>query len=400
MTLPVQIARRERLVTRDAAFILAATFCYMACFMVTGPVVVGFTMSLGATVALAGVVSGVTSLCSLVCRPVAGNVTDRVGKRRLAMASALLMLVSSAGHIVAASPIQLVVFRVIGGVGYSLCSVCMSTWFAQTLPQNRVGAAMSLFGMMNALGVAVGPALGISLFQSVGYRAVFVCSTVLAACSIACMGMVHDPGRPVRKEKVQGQQDAPRTGIKLLSIEALPAAVMIILFAVPYFATQSYLVNYVADRALPVAEEWFFTIYAAVLLAMRIVLRDVFDRVSFRVFTLCSSASMLASLVLLWCMHGNLAMVAAAVCMAGGYGIMCSVCQSTAVKLAGPGKTGLANSTYYMGFDIGMFLGPAVGGVVYGAVAPVWFYPALAVCVPLALAVLAAAHCVQRAGAD
>ncbi|WP_219722308.1 MFS transporter [Enorma phocaeensis] len=396
----MQIARRERLVTRDAAFILAATFCYMACFMVTGPVVVGFTMSLGATVALAGVVSGVTSLCSLVCRPVAGNVTDRVGKRRLAMASALLMLVSSAGHIVAASPIQLVVFRVIGGVGYSLCSVCMSTWFAQTLPQNRVGAAMSLFGMMNALGVAVGPALGISLFQSVGYRAVFVCSTVLAACSIACMGMVHDPGRPVRKEKVQDQQDAPRTGIKLLSIEALPAAVMIILFAVPYFATQSYLVNYVADRALPVAEEWFFTIYAAVLLAMRIVLRDVFDRVSFRVFTLCSSASMLASLVLLWCMHGNLAMVAAAVCMAGGYGIMCSVCQSTAVKLAGPGKTGLANSTYYMGFDIGMFLGPAVGGVVYGAVAPVWFYPALAVCVPLALAVLAAAHCVQRAGAD
>lgn len=400
MTLPMQIARRERLVTRDAAFILAATFCYMACFMVTGPVVVGFTMSLGATVALAGVVSGVTSLCSLVCRPVAGNVTDRAGKRRLAMASALLMLVSSAGHIVAASPIQLVVFRVIGGVGYSLCSVCMSTWFAQTLPQNRVGAAMSLFGMMNALGVAVGPALGISLFQSVGYRAVFVCSTVLAACSIACMGMVHDPGRPVRKEKVQGQQDAPRTGIKLLSIEALPAAVMIILFAVPYFATQSYLVNYVADRALPVAEEWFFTIYAAVLLAMRIVLRDVFDRVSFRVFTLCSSASMLVSLVLLWCMHGNLAMVAAAVCMAGGYGIMCSVCQSTAVKLAGPGKTGLANSTYYMGFDIGMFLGPAVGGVVYGAVAPVWFYPALAVCVPLALAVLAAAHCVQRAGAD
>ena len=158
--------------------------------------------------------------------------------------------------------------------------------------------------------------------------------------------------------------------------------------------------NYVADRALPVAEEWFFTIYAAVLLAMRIVLRDVFDRVSFRVFTLCSSASMLASLVLLWCMHGNLAMVAAAVCMAGGYGIMCSVCQSTAVKLAGSGKTGLANSTYYMGFDIGMFLGPAVGGVVYGAVAPVWFYPALAICVPLALAVLAAAHCVQRAGAD
>lgn len=38
----------------------------------------------------------------------------------------------------------------------------------------------------------------------------------------------------------------------------------------------------------------------------------------------------------------------AALFMAGGYGIMCSVCQSTAILLAGPERRGLANSTYYI----------------------------------------------------
>lgn len=38
----------------------------------------------------------------------------------------------------------------------------------------------------------------------------------------------------------------------------------------------------------------------------------------------------------------------AALFMAGGYGIMCSVCQSTAILLAGPEHRGLANSTYYI----------------------------------------------------
>ncbi len=363
--------------------------------MVTGPVIAGFTMSLGATVALAGVVSGSMSLCSLVCRPIAGNATDRVRKRRLATVGAVLMLVSSTGHVIATSPVQLVLFRVIGGVGYSFCSVCMSTWFAQTLPQNRIGAAMSLFGMMNALGVAVGPALGILLYQTFGYQATFICSALMAALALVFMNCVRDSGvaaeKPAATQRADGGASGGKrgSGFKLLSVASLPAAVMIILFAIPYFATQSYLVSYVADRVLPVAEEWFFTIYAVVLLAMRVVLRDVFDRVSFRTFTVCSAASMLAALALLWVMHGNLAMAAAAVFLAGGYGIMCSVCQSTAVKLAGPGKTGLANSTYYMGFDIGMFLGPAIGGVIYGAVPVAWFYPALMLCIPLAL-VLAA----------
>lgn len=67
--------------------------------------------------------------------------------------------------------------------------------------------------------------------------------------------------------------------------------------------------------------------------------------------------SALIAILLLAVMQNNLVLFVAAAFMAGGYGIMCSVCQSTAILLVGEEKRGLANSTYYIGFDLGMALG-------------------------------------------
>ena len=70
-----------------------------------------------------------------------------------------------------------------------------------------------------------------------------------------------------------------------------------------------------------------------------------------------------------------------------GYGMMCSICQSTAILLAGKEKRGLANSTYYIGLDLGMALGPAIGGFLFGNLNLSLFYPALLLTVPLAIIV-------------
>ena len=102
-----------------------------------------------------------------------------------------------------------------------------------------------------------------------------------------------------------------------------------------------------------------------------------------------SGASSVASLVLLATMDGPAGLLLAAPLMAGGYGVMCSVCQSTAVRAVGAGRVGLANSTYYMGFDVGMTLGPVIGGALFGSVDLAWFFPALTLTAPAAVVVAA-----------
>ena len=55
--------------------------------------------------------------------------------------------------------------------------------------------------------------------------------------------------------------------------------------------------------------------------------------------------------------------------------------------VAGREHAGLGNSTYYIGLDLGMTLGPVLGGLLYGSVDVRLFYPLLLLCVPAAVLV-------------
>lgn len=376
------------LVTRNGAVLLAATFCYLASTMLANPLVAGFAGTLGATAAMMGVLTALMNACSLVVRPVAGNLSDRLPKRRLALAGAALMLVTALGQALAPSTALLAVMRLANGAGYSLCSVCMSTWFAETLPPARLGQGMGIFGLMNALGMAVGPALGIAVSDALGYRPALGLSAAFAALSLAGVLLVRDGGATRGGRGAQGENDV-RPRLRLLDRRAVPAAVVVALFTIPYMATQSFLVSYAEARGLDVPTGAFFTVYAVSLMALRVLLGRAFDRVGFVPFVVASGASSAASLALLATMDGPAGLLLAAPLMAGGYGVMCSVCQSTAVRAVGAGCVGLANSTYYMGFDVGMTLGPVIGGALFGSVDLAWFFPALTLTAPVAVVVAA-----------
>lgn len=370
-----------KLLSRDVSLILAASFFYMACPMMVTPLIAGFSESLGASAVLMGIVGGMMNIVSLCCRPFVGSLADKISKYRLSTFGALLMIVACVGYIFAPTPLVVVLARIINGIGFSCCSVCMATWISSLLPKERIGAGMGLYGTMNALAMAIAPALGIVLYSRIGYRAAFVFATVLAVAVVLTIQFVHDKGEVVH-------HDAPAKGSNsFVAVDVLPVAAIIMLFAIPYCATQSFLVSYIAARDLAVHAGWFFPLYAVILLVLRLSLADLFDKKPFAFFLSFSAVSALISVLLLGSMTNNLLLFAAAAFMAGGYGIMCSVCQSTAILLVGEDKRGLANSTYYIGFDLGMALGPIIGGFLYGHVALNLFYPILALCIPLAVLV-------------
>ena len=68
----------ERLYSRDILLILGASFFYFSCPMLVTPIITGFSGSLGASAALMGLIGGMMNLCSLFCRPFAGNLADKI----------------------------------------------------------------------------------------------------------------------------------------------------------------------------------------------------------------------------------------------------------------------------------------------------------------------------------
>ena len=370
---------------KDIMLVLAATFFYMSSPMLVTPLITGFAEGIGATAAVMGFVGGLMNLVSLFCRPLAGNLADRLSKYKVSFIGAVFMTAACVGYIFSPNEGVLVISRIINGFGFACCSVCMSTWMSNMLPKEKVGSGMGVYGTMNALGMALAPAIGVSVYQKFGYRTAFVIALVFSVAIMIVIQFIEDKGEP---EETLTEE---KKHFELIDVRVIPISFIIMLFAIPYCATQSFLVTYAEVRELTVTVSMFFPFYAAVLIILRLTLRNLFDKLPFGVFLGAGCGCELIAVLLLAVMQNNLMMFLAAAFLAGGYGIMSSVCQSAAILLAGKEKRGLANSTYYIGLDLGMTLGPMIGGALYGGLDIRLFYPVLMVTMPLALVVYFAA---------
>lgn len=367
---------KTRLYTPNVKLVLVASFFFLMSPMLINPVIAGFARNIGASSVFAGIVAGLTNLTSLVLRPLAGNLTDRVSKYHLTLVGGCLLLAASLGYSLTTNLTLITAFRILNGVGYTLCSVCMATWMASLLPPDRIGSGMGIYGLANALGMACGPAISVYLYQHYSYQSVFWLAAVCSGLLVVMIQFVTDRGVPVKRA-------ATPTGaarhLRLVHPKVLPVAVILLLFSLPYFATQTYIVTYVAARHFHVAVGLFFPVYAIILLVLRLTLRDLFDRVPFSKFIWICLLFNLAGLVGLADMTNWLMMLVAALGLAAGYGLMFSICQAKAMMLVSEADHGLANSTFYIGVDLGMSLGPMIGGLISSALPMAWFYPVMMV---------------------
>lgn len=131
----------------------------------------------------------------------------------------------------------------------------------------------------------------------------------------------------------------------------------------------------------------FFPVYAGILLVLRIILRDWFDRVPFKRFIWLCLIFNLLGLIGLTDMNNWAMLLLGAAGLAAGYGLMFSICQAKALMLVPKADHGLANSTFYIGVDLGMSLGPIIGGLISSQLPMAWFYPVMMVTLPLIIVV-------------
>ena len=165
---------------------------------------------------------------------------------------------------------------------------------------------------MNALAMAVGPAFGIRAQKYIGYRLTFLSSLVLAAIMLIATLMVKNGGQPVRKKQTSITEN-PSTAVdidgsagttkkhrfsirSILEPRVVPLSLTFMMFAIAYFANQSFIMNYIEARHLPVSADLFFMFYAVALLVLRLGLRDLFDSKGFRFWLTVCSLGMLAML--------------------------------------------------------------------------------------------------------
>ena len=163
---------------------LALSFAELAYFTCAGLIVLVTPLfahdALGADKAGAGLAVGAFSVTAVVLRPVAGRLSDRIGRRPLLVGGALGFALVTAAHTVTNDLGVLIGLRLLLGAAEAFFFVAGFAALADLAPPNRTGEALSFNSLSLYLGLAVGPSLGQWLLGVSGFELAFVGGASLA----------------------------------------------------------------------------------------------------------------------------------------------------------------------------------------------------------------------------
>ncbi len=178
--------------SRDLQVVLGARLLTRTGTRVLGPVLPLFVAALlpesSRVATMAGVVSGASAAASSAGAVVLGRAGDRVGHRRILLASA----VTSAGFYAVQAAVtnvtQLIVLQFCVGAALSGTLSSLSALLATLSPEGKEGAVYGLDTSASSAANAIGPMLGATLAVVLGNRATFLLAAGLFVISAVVIG--------------------------------------------------------------------------------------------------------------------------------------------------------------------------------------------------------------------
>jgi MFS family permease len=262
--------QRDRVLTKPFVLVVVAEFALclsIGMLLAVVPVYADEGLGVGSFgVALA--VAAVSPML-LVTQPIVGRVGDRSGRRILIVVGGLIAALSVAGYALTDSLAALVAVRLLTGVGEAMLLVGAATMVTDLAPEHRRGEALSLYSLGLWGGLALGPLLGELVLGDDRFDAVWL---LAAGCCLAAsaLGLVL----PETGERVSREE---QNWSRLIHPAAISPGLVLALMVVGFAGLGTFGALYARELGLDGGGA-VFLLYAAIIVAMRIVGRQIPDR--------------------------------------------------------------------------------------------------------------------------
>ncbi len=143
------------------------------------PIIAPYARSLGASVALVGLIVGAYSAVNLLGNLGAGYWMDRIGRKPPLVAGLAIVGSALALYPFATDPSALLVLRVVHGFGAALMSPASLAYIGDAASPQARGRAMAFYGAAIGLTVLIGPPLAGILRDQFGYAYIFAMLSAL-----------------------------------------------------------------------------------------------------------------------------------------------------------------------------------------------------------------------------
>ena len=351
--------QKERIVTGNFIllfFVSIAVCTGMNMLNVIVPLYV--TESLKGTTGIAGLMTTVYTIAACASRPVNGVLTDRLGRRAIMFAGALLFSIACllCGLIPAIS--ALAICRILMGVGYSAATTANNTASTDVIPASRLTEGVGYFGMSQSVASAFGPALASVVLAAVGnQRSVLVVAGVGAVACILSAAVRYEDAPDYHKPK-----KTAKSGGFFEKTALMPALFQgLSLFLIS--CLMCFMALYIVSKGLSAGVAGsFFAVASVVIVSVRLLGARWLSRFPTQTFLVAGYLLLMIACVLLPMVGSVPEILGIGLLYGAAHGTIWMTLGSEAVRLAPPERRGAANATFYFAFDAAIGLGAAFWG--------------------------------------
>lgn len=320
------------------------------------PLLSKYSISLGSSLALAGVIVGLQSIVAMFLRPFSGAASDLLNRKFVMVGSAGVVALACTGYLIFQNITAVIICRAFQGVGLAFMTVARTAYATEYMPKHRIGEgiAFTTFGVI--LSHTIGPPVGLWVADRWGYSTCFLITLILSLLGALLLGV-----RPYKHQK-RAEGRVKLHFNNLIAVEIIPYALLAGLFSQIVQLGNAFIVLIGDERGIANVA-LFFTFYSLAALIFRPLSGKMLDKFGLSVLLYPAFIFAGLTLVLIGSARGLTIIIIAGICAALSQGIALPSIQGSSIKRLGIERAGVVAATIYIGQDMLNSLSPMLGAV-------------------------------------
>ncbi|PAB00254.1 MFS transporter [Enterococcus canintestini] len=316
--------------------------------------------NLHATLGQAGLATGIYILGTLLARLIIGKTLELWGRKAVLRYGALFYLVTMIAYLYMPTIGMMYLIRLLNGFAYGTVSTATNAIVTAYIPKSKYGEGINYYGLSTSLAAAIGPLIGMVLLNTTNFYFIIIFSIVLILLTtIACFFF------PVKNIVLTPEHRAQLSKWTFDSfVEKKVAFISFIgfLMGLAYSSVLAFLSSYAKEIHLVSASSLFFVVYALIITFTRPMSGRIFDLRGENYVMYPSYLFLTGGLFLLSITNASWMLLVAGALIGLGYGTFMSNGQAICLKVSEDHRIGIALSTYFIGLDLGLGIGPFILG--------------------------------------
>ncbi|MCX6308499.1 MAG: MFS transporter, partial [Bacteroidia bacterium] len=264
---------KDKLFTTSFYFACLGNFCLFFGFYLLLPVLPVYLIdTFHASSSQVGLILSCYVIAALAIRPFSGFLADRFQRKTVYLIGYGLFVAAFVAYPMVETILMIVFLRILHGLTFGMVTTTGNTLIIDIMPSSRRGEGLGFFGIANNLAMATGPMIGLLLLESGhSYNSLFY-------TALACGMLGYVFANYIKVPKKERTETEPLSLDRFFLKKGFPAGISLLLMAIPYGITTSYLALYSKEIQIHGSIGLFFSLMAVGLISSRTFAGKLIDR--------------------------------------------------------------------------------------------------------------------------